>query len=68
MTERLLKAALNPIQTNPLPEDKILDWSKLKAVTDDHFKLMKFEKKTSKFVELISPAENILFVNGVFKT
>ena len=30
--------------TNPLPDDKILDWSKLKQIADDILKCIKNEK------------------------
>ena len=40
---------INPI--NPLPDDKILDWSKLKQSADDNFKLDENSRKFSKQVE-----------------
>ena len=36
---------------NPLPDDKILDWSKLKQFADDNFKFDENSKKFSKRVE-----------------
>ena len=39
---------------NPLPDNKILDWSKLKQSADDNFKFDENSKKFSK------PVENIL--------
>ena len=38
---------------NPLPDDKILNWSKLKQITDDIFKRILNEKKVSFRVENI---------------
>ena len=32
------------IMFNPLPDDKILDWSKLKQIADDILKCIKNEK------------------------
>ena len=36
---------------NPLPDDKILDWSKLKQSADDNFELDVNSRKFSKLVE-----------------
>ena len=36
---------------NPLPDDKILDWSKLKEFADDNFKFDENGRKLSKRVE-----------------
>ena len=36
---------------NPLPDDKILDWSKLKQFADDNFKFDENSRKFSKWVE-----------------
>ena len=36
---------------NPLPDDKILDWSKLKQFADDNFKFEENDRKLSKRVE-----------------
>ena len=36
---------------NPLPDDKILDWSKLKQSADDNFKFDENSRKFSKRVE-----------------
>ena len=36
---------------NPLPDDKILDWSKLKQFADDNFKFDENSRKFSKRVE-----------------
>ena len=36
---------------NPLPDDKILDWSKLKEFADDKFKFDENGRKLSKWVE-----------------
>ena len=38
---------------NPLPEDKILDTSKLKLSADDNFKFDENSRKFSKWVETI---------------
>ena len=45
---------MNPIAVtiiNPLPDDKILDWSKLKQFADDNFKFNENSRKFSKRVE-----------------
>ena len=39
------------LSLNPLPDDKILDSSKLKEFADDNFKFNKNERKLSKQVE-----------------
>ena len=39
------------ITFNPLPDDKILDRSKLKQSTDDNFKFHEYNRKFSKRVE-----------------
>ena len=36
---------------NPLPNDKIFDWSKLKEFADDNFKFHENGRKLSKWVE-----------------
>ena len=36
---------------NPLPDDKIVDWSKLKQFTDDNFKFVENSRKFYKRVE-----------------
>ena len=36
---------------NPLPDNKILDWSKLKQIEDDIFKFDENSRKFSKWVE-----------------
>ena len=36
---------------NPLPDDKILDWSKLKQFADDNFEFEENSRKFSKQVE-----------------
>ena len=36
---------------NPLPDDKILDWSKLKRSADDNFEFDVNSRKLSKLVE-----------------
>ena len=36
---------------NPLPDNKILDWSKLKQFADNNFKFDENERKLSKQVE-----------------
>ena len=36
---------------NPLPDDKILDWSKLKQSADDNFEFDVNSRKSSKLVE-----------------
>ena len=36
---------------NPLPDDKILDWSRLKQFADDNFKFDENSRKFSKWVE-----------------
>ena len=36
---------------NPLPDDKILDWSKLKQIADDNFEFDVNRRKFSKLVE-----------------
>ena len=36
---------------NPLPDDKILDWSKLTQFADDNFKFDENSRKFSKWVE-----------------
>ena len=36
---------------NPLPDDKIVDWSKLKQFTDDNFKFDENSRRFSKQVE-----------------
>ena len=51
-----MKLAINPLPHlylcfNPLSEDKILDWSKLKQSADDNFKFDENSKKFSKPVE-----------------
>ena len=33
------------VMFNPLPDDKILDWSKLKQIADDILKCIKMKKK-----------------------
>ena len=38
---------------NPLPDEKILDWSKLKEIADDTLKFIEKEKKVSYRVENI---------------
>ena len=38
---------------NPLPDDKILDWSKLKQSAEDNFEFDVNSKKVSKLVENI---------------
>ena len=44
-----LKSHLKDI--NPIPDDKILDWSKLKEFADDNFKFDGNSRKFSKRVE-----------------
>ena len=39
------------LPVNPLPDDKILDWSKLKQFADDNFKFDENSRKFSKRVE-----------------
>ena len=41
----------NYFNFNPLPDDKILDWSKLKQFVDDNFKFDENSRKFSKRVE-----------------
>ena len=36
---------------NPLPDNKILDWSKLKQIEDDIFKFDENSRKFSKWLE-----------------
>ena len=38
-------------RVNPLPDDKILDWSKIKQFADDNFELDENSRKLSKRVE-----------------
>ena len=59
---------------NPLPEDKILDTSKLKLSADDNFKFDENSRKFSKWVETIGGKWEIaryeqfpLFSHSVFK-
>ena len=42
---------LHPVSINPLPDDKILDWSKLKQSADDNFEFDVNGTKFSKLVE-----------------
>ena len=47
--EKILK---NPtLYLNPLPDDKILDWSKLQQSADDNFEFAVNSRKFSKLVE-----------------
>ena len=39
------------LRVNPLPDDKILDWSKLKQSADDNFKFDENSRKFTKQVE-----------------
>ena len=41
----------NHFNFNPLPDDKILDWSKLKQFVDDNFKFDENSREFSKRVE-----------------
>ena len=43
LTEELQKLTFSWL-LNPLPDDKILDWSKLKQTADDIFKCIQHEK------------------------
>ena len=45
-----LSTALS-MEINPLPDDKILDWSKLKKSADDNFEFDVNSRKFSKLVE-----------------
>ena len=45
--ERIIRINSN----NPLPDDKILDWSKLKQSADDNFEFDVNSRKFSKLVE-----------------
>ena len=45
---------------NPLPDDKILDWSKLKQSVDDNLKFYENNRKFSKWIE------NTVFSKGLF--
>ena len=45
---------------NPLPDDKILDWSKLKQFADDNFKFDENSTKFSKWIEKPLPHDKIL--------
>ena len=57
----------------PLPEDKILDWSKLKQSADDNFEFDVNSRKFSKLLENtvgkreIAHYEQFLFSHSVFK-
>ena len=42
---------LCPIRFNPLPDDNILDWSKLKQSADDNFRFDENSRKFSNWVE-----------------
>ena len=61
-----VKVALNPNTINqPYPNDKILDWTKLKAFADDKL------KTASMMISLYDRAENIvregeMLVNSIF--
>ena len=69
MTHTNFQTKSNKIQgaVNPLPNDKILDWSKLKQSADDNFEFDVNSKNFSKLIEntvgkAISP-----FFHSVFK-
>ena len=38
-------AMKSPRKLNPLPDDKILDWSKMKQIVDNFLKCIKMKKK-----------------------
>ena len=42
---------VNSLPFNPLPDNRILDWSKLKEFADDNFKFDENYRKLSKWVE-----------------
>ena len=55
---------------NPLPDDKILDWSKLKQSADDNFEFDVNNRKLSKLVENTvgkGVTSNFSFSHCVFK-
>ena len=62
-----------PSVFNPLPDDKILDWSKLKQSADDNFEFDVNTRKFSKLVETLWVKEKLLvtsnfsFSHSVFK-
>ena len=41
----LLSMKIHPLPFNPLTDDKILDWSKLKQIADDTSSALKMENK-----------------------
>ena len=47
----LAKILLLATRVNPLPDEKILDWSKLKEIADNILKCIESEKKVSYRVE-----------------
>ena len=58
---------------NPIPDNKILDWSKLKQIEDDIFKFDENSRKFSKRVETLWVKEKLLvtsnfsFSHSIFK-
>ena len=61
------------VAVNPLPDDKILDWSKLKQSADDNFEFDVNSRKFSKLIENtvgkgeIARCEQISVFSSVFK-
>ena len=49
---------------NPLPDDKILDWSKLKQIADDILKCIQYEKQVPYRVENIVRKEKLLVTSN----
>ena len=51
LKNKVCHSLLHDIYLNPLPDDKILDWSKLKQFADDNFKFDENSRKFSRQVE-----------------
>ena len=67
-------SGINNYCFNPLPDDKIVDWSKLKQIADDNLKFEENGRKLFKPVEnTVGKKENLLvtsnfsFSHSVFK-
>ena len=71
--EKIPVTVTNSIPFNPLPDNKILDWSKFKQIEDDIFKFDENSRKFSRRVENtvgkgeIAHYEQFTFSNSVFK-
>ena len=52
------------LQFNPLPDDKILDWSKLKGFADENFNFYENGRKVSKRVENTVGKEKLLVMSN----